>query len=93
MIANGRALLALISASLRPQARTLAEALVAQNIELMPELGGDQMMVTLLTSSMVDNLETGLAVLETGVNEIPAVAPEAALEHARRLAQRGVPLS
>jgi DNA-binding PucR family transcriptional regulator len=57
----------------------------------IPELRGDDMVEKLLNASVEENVATLLHVLEHGFPEDTIRAPAAAIEYARRLAQRGVP--
>jgi hypothetical protein len=58
----------------------------------IPELRGDELVVRLLAASVEENITTILHVLEHGIVPEDIEAPTAALEYARRLAQRDVPL-
>jgi DNA-binding PucR family transcriptional regulator len=61
-------------------------------IRTIPELKGDDLVVNLLAASVEGNITTVLHVLEHGIVPEDVEAPAAALEYAKRLAQRGVPL-
>src|SRR3954466_16342617 len=63
-----------------------------QLILTIPELRGDDVVVNLLAASVEANVATLLHVLEHGIVPETVDAPAAALEYARRLAQRDVPL-
>jgi hypothetical protein len=63
-----------------------------QLILTIPELRGDDVVVNLLAASVEANVATLLHVLEHGIVPESVDAPTAALEYARRLAQREVPL-
>lgn len=82
----------------------LAEALLADTSALiatvldevataLPELAGDPRLREVLAATVQDTIRTGLAVLGTGAATTGVRAPDAALELARRLAQRGIPIS
>src|SRR5712691_9050468 len=58
----------------------------------IPELRGDDVVVNLLAASVEGNVATVLDIFEHGILPEDLEAPAAALEYARRLAQRGVPL-
>jgi len=62
-------------------------ALLTQDI---PELRGDQIVEKLLDASIEENVATLLHVFEHGLVPDEIRAPPAAVEYARRLAQRGV---
>lgn len=63
-----------------------------QLIVTIPELRGDDVVVNLLAASVEANAATLLHVLEHGIVPESVDPPAAALEYARRLAQREVPL-
>jgi DNA-binding PucR family transcriptional regulator len=63
-----------------------------QLILTIPELRGDDVVVNLLAASVEANVATLLDILEHGIVPESADAPTAAVEYARRLAQRDVPL-
>jgi len=58
----------------------------------IPELRGDDVVVNLLAASVEGNVATVLHIFEHNIVPEDLEAPAAALEYARRLAQRGVPL-
>jgi hypothetical protein len=58
----------------------------------IPELRGDDVVVNLLAASVEGNVATVLHIFEHSIVPEDLEAPAAALEYARRLAQRGVPL-
>jgi hypothetical protein len=58
----------------------------------IPELDGDNAVVGLLAAIVESNVATLLHILEHGIVPDTIDAPVAALEYARRLAQRDVPL-
>jgi PucR C-terminal helix-turn-helix domain/GGDEF-like domain len=61
-------------------------------VRAIPELRGDELVVNLLTASVEGNVTTVLHILEHDIVPEEAEPPAAAVEYARRLAQRGVPL-
>jgi hypothetical protein len=61
-------------------------------IQSIPELRGDEQVVTLLAASVAANVTTVLHILEHDIVPEQVEPPAAAVEYARRLAQRGVPL-
>jgi len=63
-----------------------------QLVRNIPQLKGDDQVVNLLAASVEGNVTTLLHILEHGIVPESLEAPAAALEYARRLAQRGVPL-
>ena len=58
----------------------------------IPELGQDALTRELLADSIGANVDTLLHGVRHGIDAPRVQAPTAALEHARRLAQRGVPV-
>ncbi|MCW2795360.1 helix-turn-helix domain-containing protein [Nocardioides sp.] len=81
------------AAALMKDAAGLSEQLVAQMVHEIPELGDDRAMVDLLAASVSENLRSALQRFALGQRRPDAEAPVAALEYARRLAQRGIPVS
>ncbi|HEX4587930.1 MAG TPA: helix-turn-helix domain-containing protein [Mycobacterium sp.] len=61
--------------------------------EDIPELRGDARIVELLGASVEGNVDTVLHALQHDIAVERVVAPTAALEYARRLAQHGVPVN
>ena len=59
----------------------------------IPELRGDAALVELLGTSVEGNVDTILHALRYDIAVERVEAPTAALEYARRLAQRGVPVN
>src|SRR6266704_6625757 len=59
----------------------------------IPELRGDHIVEALLEASIEENVTTLLHVFEHGTAAENVDAPAAAVEYARRLAQRGVPIA
>ncbi|HKC29146.1 MAG TPA: helix-turn-helix domain-containing protein [Jatrophihabitans sp.] len=59
----------------------------------IPELRGDDMVEKLLNSSIEENVATLLHVFEHGTPLDDVDAPSAAVEYAKRIAQRGVPIA
>ncbi|WP_370290635.1 PucR family transcriptional regulator [Nocardioides sp.] len=73
------------------RAEMLTELLVARSTELIAELPHDPGLVDLLAGSVGSNLETLTHLLRGHVPVDDVRAPAAAVEYARRLAQRGTP--
>jgi DNA-binding PucR family transcriptional regulator len=59
----------------------------------IPQLEEDKQLLALLTSSVDANVETCLQVMQHRIDLATVQAPAAAVEYARRLAQRGTPLT
>jgi hypothetical protein len=60
--------------------------------ELSQLVHDDERMVSLLSASVYQNLETALQIFQHGIDPTRVEAPAAALEYARRLAQRDTPV-
>lgn len=58
-----------------------------------PELAGDAPLLALLRETVVANVETYFSAIRRNIPVAEVEAPTIALEHARRLAQRGLPLN
>ncbi|MFD8719252.1 PucR family transcriptional regulator [Streptomyces sp. NPDC059629] len=69
--------------------RDIGEYVLAE----IPELRGDSTVVKILQASITENVATLLHVFENDIPLEKIEGPAAALEYARRLAQRGIPLS
>ena len=59
----------------------------------IPRLGDDKPLLALLASSVDSNVDTCLQIMEHRIDLAAVRAPAAAVEYARRLAQRGTPLT
>jgi sugar diacid utilization regulator len=86
-------LLSSAAASLRPEMPTLCSTLVGLIVRELPELAADTSLSDLLDASVAANVSTALGVFEQVIDEAEMEAPAAAVEYARRLAQRGIPIS
>jgi DNA-binding PucR family transcriptional regulator len=62
-------------------------------IREIPQLRADKRLLALLEASVADNVATLFHVLQHGIDLEQVHAPAAAEEYARRLAQRGIPIS
>jgi DNA-binding PucR family transcriptional regulator len=67
-------------------ARSLQQLLITE----LPEIGGDGELLDLVHDSIQGNLDAFIPAIRHGIPMDHVEAPTAALEHARRLAQRGV---
>jgi PucR-like helix-turn-helix protein/diguanylate cyclase with GGDEF domain len=89
-----------VSERIRQIADTLADRageLTGELVQLyatdLPQLvNDDERMVSLLTASVYQNLETALQIFRHGIDPATVEPPAAAVEYARRLAQRGTPV-
>jgi PucR C-terminal helix-turn-helix domain/GGDEF-like domain len=59
----------------------------------IPQLDGDKPLVVLLASSVDSNVSTCLQIMQHKIDLAAVRAPASAVEYARRLAQRGMPLT
>jgi DNA-binding PucR family transcriptional regulator len=85
-------LLAAVAASARPEVPELCRALVEQMLRDIPQLVADKPLEDLLKASVTANVMAALDTLASGPDP-DLEAPAAAVEYARRLAQRGIPIS
>ena len=74
-------------------AGAVIDAITRSLIAEIPELSGDVQSLKLLHASTAGNVETVLDALRYGIDIDRVEPPTAALEYARRLAQRGTPAS
>jgi DNA-binding PucR family transcriptional regulator len=82
-----------VAATLAGRAGDLTGELVQLYATDLPQLvHDDERMVSLLTASVYQNIETGLQIFQHSIDPAHVEPPAAALEYARRLAQRGTPV-
>jgi hypothetical protein len=84
-------LLARTAAALTGEMNGLAGHLVQRMLAEIPELDGDPVLVDLLAASVADNIRIAMERFAAGERE--AEPPTTALEYARRLARRDIPVS
>ncbi|MTD57352.1 ABC transporter substrate-binding protein [Amycolatopsis sp. RM579] len=60
--------------------------------ELPHLVNDDESVVSLLSASLFQNIDTALRIFQHGIDPTRVEAPAAAMEYARRLAQRGTPV-
>ncbi|MFC4945902.1 PucR family transcriptional regulator [Pseudonocardia sp. GCM10023141] len=82
-----------VAAQLLADRGDLVMAVLVEIAGPLPELAADPHVRELMTATIQDVVAAGLTALGTGSAVTGIRAPEAALELARRLAQRGVPIS
>ncbi|KQW53226.1 hypothetical protein ASC77_02730 [Nocardioides sp. Root1257] len=80
------------AAALTGEMEGLADHLVTRMLHEIPELDGDPALAALLRVSVEDNIRIAMQRFSAGERQ-PQEPPASALEYARRLAQRGVPVS
>jgi hypothetical protein len=85
-------LLPSVAAAVNLRVVEVSQDMREQLILAIPELRGDDVVVNLLAASVEANVATLLHVLEHGIVPESVDVPAAAMEYARRLAQRDVPL-
>jgi hypothetical protein len=86
--AQTSAIAAVVGAHLDDISRDLWQRLMSD----VPGLQGDDLIVTMLAASVEENVATLLHMLEHGMLPKDIDAPAAAVQYARRLAQRSVPM-
>jgi PucR C-terminal helix-turn-helix domain/GGDEF-like domain len=86
-------LMASVAAAVSRRAATVAENVYEVTRREIPELGDDQTVLALFASSIDSNVTTCLQIMQHQIDLADVHAPAAALEEARRRAQRGTPLT
>jgi PucR C-terminal helix-turn-helix domain/GGDEF-like domain len=86
-------LMASVAAAVSRRAATVSENVYEVTRREIPELGDDQAVRTLFASSIDSNVTTCLQIMQHQIDLASVHAPAAALEEARRRAQRGTPLT
>jgi len=86
-------LMASVAAAVSRRAPTVSENVYEVTRREIPELGDDQTVLTLFASSIDSNITTCLQIMRHQIDLAGVHAPTAALEEARRRAQRGTPLT
>lgn len=82
-----------VGAVLNSQLSDIVAQMRRSLVEQIPELGGDPALVDMLAASIEGNVDNALHALQYGIRGERLEPPSAAYEYARRLAQRGVPIS
>ncbi|HET6187688.1 MAG TPA: helix-turn-helix domain-containing protein [Trebonia sp.] len=86
-------LTASVAAAMSRQVAALSENVYEVILRQIPELHDDKPVLALLASSVDSNVGTCLQIMQHQIDLSAVQAPAAALEYARRLAQRGTPLT
>ena len=86
-------LMASVAATVSRRAAAVSEDVYAVTRREIPELGDDQTVLALFASSIDSNVSTCLQIMQHQIDLAAVHAPAAALEEARRRAQRGTPLT
>jgi DNA-binding PucR family transcriptional regulator len=85
--------MACVAATVSRQVAAVSENVYDVIVREIPELHDDNAVLTLLASSVDSNVGTCLQIVQHQIDLNDVHAPAAALEYARRLAQRGRPLT
>jgi hypothetical protein len=86
-------LMARVAATVSRRAAAVSENVYEVILREIPELHDDQAVLTLLASSVQSNVGTCLQIMQHQIDLASVAAPAAAVEYARRLAQRSTPLT
>src|SRR6266699_4878026 len=86
-------LMAGVAAAVARRAAAVYEDVYQVILREIPELREDRPVLALLGSSIDSNVDTCLQVMQHQIDLADVQAPAAAVEYARRQAQRGMPLS
>ncbi len=86
-------LMADVAAAVSRRAAAVSEDVYEVILREIPELRADKPVLALLTSSVHSNVGTCLQIMQHQIDLSAVQAPVAALEYARRRAQRGTPLT
>jgi hypothetical protein len=82
-----------VAAAVSRRAAEVSQDVCKLILREIPELDDDRPLVALLASSVDSNVGTCLQILEHQIDLAAVRAPASAVEYARRLAQRGLPLT
>jgi DNA-binding PucR family transcriptional regulator len=86
-------LIADVAGAVTRRVAAVAEDVYEVIVREIPQLGDDKPVLALLASSVDSNVETCLQIMQHRIDLAAVQAPAAAVEYARRLAQRGTPLT
>ena len=86
-------LVADVAAAVGRRAAVVSEDVYEVILREIPEIRDDKPPLALLASSVHSNVGTCLQIMEHRIDLVAVRAPAAAMEYARRLAQRGTPLT
>jgi len=86
-------LVAGVAAAVGRQAAAVSRDVYQVIVREIPQLDKDQPLLALLGSSVDSNVNTCLQIMQHQIDLSAVQAPAAAVEYARRLAQRGMPLA
>src|SRR5580704_6068731 len=86
-------LVAGVAAAVGRRAAAVSEDVYEVIVREIPQLDEDKPLLALLSSSVDSNVDTCLQIMQHQIDLSAVQAPAAAVEYARRLAQRGTPLA
>ena len=86
-------LMAEVAAAVTRRAAAVSADVYEVIIREIPQLRDDKALLALLASSVDSNVDTCLQIMRHRIDLASVAAPAAAVEYARRLAQRGTPLT
>jgi hypothetical protein len=86
-------LVAGVAAAVAGRAATVSRNVYEVILREIPQLDEDKPLLALLASSVDSNVDTCLQIMQHRIDLSAVQAPAAAVEYARRLAQRGTPLT
>ena len=86
-------LMADVAAAVARRGTAVSEDVYDAILQEIPQLRDDKPVLTLLASSVDSNVDTCLQIMQHRIDLDAVRAPAAATEYARRLAQRGMPLT
>ncbi len=86
-------IMAEVAAAVGRRAATVREDVYHVILREIPQLRDDKPLLALLASSVDSNVDTCLQIMQHRIDLATVAAPAAAVEYARRLAQRGTPLT
>lgn len=81
-----------VATDLNPQLGLITDSMRTLLSDRIDDLRGDQRLLDLLRASIESNVDTILHILQHDIPAAHVEPPSAAMEYARRLAQRGVPI-
>ena len=82
-----------VAAAVTRRAAAVSEDVYQVILREIPQLRDDKPVLALLASSVDSNVDTCLQIMQHQIDLADVQAPAAAVEYARRLAQRGTPLT
>src|ERR1700733_3177610 len=86
-------LMADVAAAVARRGAAVSDDVYEAILQEIPQLRDDKPVLTLLASSVDSNVDTCLQIMQHRIDLAAVQAPAAATEYARRLAQRGTPLT